>query len=213
MKKDAAKAASISSHPLIIDKLTKARDISATSESFRVLIGQITTLLLYEAGASLKLMPRKIATPLQCMEGSEIEEALAIVPILRAGITMSDAASKLFPEAPIVHIGIKLDESTLEAKHYFEGQLNHPGETTCIVLDPMLATGGTANAACTTLKSWGVKRIIFVGIVGAPEGLSSLSKTHPDIEIYLAALDNHLNENGYIVPGLGDAGDRLFGTL
>ncbi len=213
MKNDAAKVTSISSHPLVIDKLTKARDSSATSESFRVLIYQITTMLLYEAGASLNLKPRKIETPLQCMEGFEIEESLAIVPILRAGITMSDAASKLFPQASVVHLGLKRDENTLEAKIYFEGQLNQPGETTCILLDPMLATGGTANAACTTLKGWGVKRIIFVGIVGAPEGLSSLSKTHPDIEIYLAALDNHLNENGYIVPGLGDAGDRLFGTL
>ena len=213
MKKDASKAASISSHPLIIDKLTKARDISATSESFRILIHQITTLLLYEACASLSLTSRKIETPLKCMEGHEIEESLAIVPILRAGITMSNAASKLFPEAPVVHIGLKRDESTLEAKTYFEGQLNNPSETTCIVLDPMLATGGTANAACTTLKSWGVKKIIFVGIVGAPEGLSSLRKTHPDIEIYLASLDNNLNRNGYIVPGLGDAGDRLFGTV
>lgn len=213
MKNDSGEAASISNHPLIIDKLTKARDVSTTPESFRALIREITTLLLYEASASLKLKSRKTETPLGCMEGSEIDEPISIVPILRAGLTMSDAASNLFPQAPVVHLGLERDENTLEAKSYFTGRLNDPNETTCILLDPMLATGGTAHAACETLKSWGVQRIIFVGIVGAPEGLSLLYERHPDIEIYLGALDTHLNENGYIVPGLGDAGDRLFGTV
>ena len=209
---DFPNVASISNHPLIAAKLTEARSTATTPENFRKLMADITILLIYEATLFLKLKSKNIVTPLKGMIGHEIAESLALVPILRAGLIMSDVASNLLPRAPVVHIGFRRNENTLEATNYFEAQLSDPDKTTCFVLDPMLATGGTAHNACETLERWGVNRIIYIGIVGAPEGLQFLSDHHPNIKIHLGALDSHLNENGYIVPGLGDAGDRLFGT-
>lgn len=202
----------VSDHPLIIDKLTKLRDVSTSSQTFRVLIRHITLLLLYEGTGAFATGNKTVETPLTDMEGMEIKESIAIVPILRAGLIMSDAVSELLPESPIVHIGLERNEKTLESKKYFSGQLQKPKVTTCLLLDPMLATGGTASTACDIIKSWGVKKIIFIGIIGAPEGFTRLRENHPDVKIHVAAIDSHLDGNGYIVPGLGDAGDRLFST-
>jgi uracil phosphoribosyltransferase len=202
----------ISNHPLIIDKLTRARQVSTNSNTFRDLIGQITALLLYEASASICLKPKTVQTPLSDKEGQEIKPSIAILPIMRAGLIMSDVASQFFPEAPIVHLGFQRDEKTLEATNYYTGRLQNPSASTCIVMDPMLATGSTASAACSAIESWGVSNLIFIGVIGAPEGVSLLQRKHPDLAIHLGAIDSHLDKRGYIIPGLGDAGDRLFGT-
>lgn len=202
----------VSRHPLIADKLTRMRDVSTSPRIFRELVRNITALLVYEATEKISIRHKNIETPLSNIEGSEIKESIAIVPILRAGLVMSDVTSSFFPESPIIHIGLQRDEETLEAKQYFSAQLPKPAGTTCLLLDPMVATGGTASTACDIVKNWGVPKIKIIGIIGAPEGLERLRENHSDVEIHLAAVDSHLDGNGYIVPGLGDAGDRLFST-
>lgn len=202
----------ISKHPLLAHKLTKLRDINTEPKKFRELIREIAGLLAYEVTADLQLNQIEVQTPLETASGFELKEKIGLIPILRAGLGMVEGIWELMPSAEVWHIGIYRDEKTLKPVEYYNKLPTEPTVSVCLILDPMLATGGSAVATVDVLKRWGVKRIKFVGIIGAPEGVAQLQKHHPDVPIYLAAMDNHLNEVGYIVPGLGDAGDRQFGT-
>jgi uracil phosphoribosyltransferase len=202
----------ISKHPLLAHKLSKLRDVKTEPKKFRELVREMAGLLAYEATADLKIEPIEVQTPLRTAPGFELIEKIGLVPILRAGLGMVEGIWELMPSAEVWHIGIYRDEKTLKPVEYYNKLPTEPTVSVCLVLDPMLATGGSAVATVDVLKRWGVNRIKFVGLIGAPEGVSNLQKHHPDVPIYLAALDDHLNEVGYIVPGLGDAGDRQFGT-
>ncbi len=202
----------VSAHPLVREKLTRLRDERTPATEFRRLVHEIATLVLYEATADLALVDQPVRTPLADWTGARLKEKVGLVPVLRAGIGMVEAALALMPEAQVWHIGLFRDERTLRPIEYYN---KLPGEATvqvCLVLDPMLATGGSAVATIDLLKKWGAERIKYVGIIAAPEGVRALSAAHPDVPIHIAALDERLNEKGYIVPGLGDAGDRQFGT-
>jgi len=202
----------ISKHPLLAHKLSKLRDVKTEPKKFRELVREMAGLLAYEATADLKIEPIEVQTPLRTAPGFELIEKIGLVPILRAGLGMVEGIWELMPSAEVWHIGIYRDEKTLKPVEYYNKLPTEPTVSVCLVLDPMLATGGSAVATVDVLKRWGVNRIKFVGLIGAPEGVANLQKHHPDVPIYLAALDDHLNEVGYIVPGLGDAGDRQFGT-
>ena len=202
----------ISKHPLLAHKLSKLRDVKTEPKKFRELVREMAGLLAYEATADLKIEPIEVQTPLKTAPGFELIEKIGLVPILRAGLGMVEGIWELMPSAEVWHIGIYRDEKTLKPVEYYNKLPTEPTVSVCLVLDPMLATGGSAVATVDVLKRWGVNRIKFVGLIGAPEGVANLQKHHPDVPIYLAALDDHLNEVGYIVPGLGDAGDRQFGT-
>ena len=201
-----------SPHPLVAHKLTLLRDKRTDPKTFRELIREIATLLTYEATADLPTRPKPVETPLAPMTGSEVSDIIGLVPILRAGLGMVEGVWNLLPGAQVWHIGLYRDERTLRPVEYYNKLPIAPTVTLCLVLDPMLATGGSAVATVDILKRWGVKRIKFMGIIGAPEGIERMQKHHPDVPIHLAAIDEGLNENGYILPGLGDAGDRQFGT-
>lgn len=202
----------ISNHPLIKHKLTKLRDINTQPKKFRELIKEIAGLLTYEATNDLLVKNIEVQTPLAVAKGADLIEKIGLVPILRSGLGMVDGVWELMPSAEVWHIGIYRDEETLKPVEYYNKLPVSPSVGVCLVLDPMLATGGSASATIDVLKLWGVKRIKFVGIIAAPEGINQVHQNHPDIPLHLAAIDNHLNEVGYIVPGLGDAGDRQFGT-
>jgi uracil phosphoribosyltransferase len=201
-----------SSHPLVAHKLSRLRDVKTDPKKFRELVQEIAVLLAYEATADLATTPRAVQTPLAEMTGYEVKESIGLVPILRAGLGMVEGIWELMPHAEVWHIGLYRDEKTLRPVEYYNKLPIEPTVSMCLILDPMLATGGSATATVDVLKRWGVKKIKFVGLIGAPEGVARMQKEHPDVPIYLAAIDDHLNEKGYIVPGLGDAGDRQFGT-
>lgn len=201
-----------STHPLVLHKLTILRDKSTEPRKFRELISEISALLTYEATADLVTSPKEVDTPMGKARGGQMKENIGLVPILRAGLGMVDGVWDLMPDAQVWHIGLYRDEKTLQPVQYYNKLPTAPTVGVCLVLDPMLATGGSAAATIKILKDWGVKKIKYIGILGAPEGIDHLSKEHPDVPIYLGAIDSHLNEIGYIVPGLGDAGDRQFGT-
>ncbi len=201
-----------SQHPLVAHKLSRLRDKSTDPKKFRELVREIAALLAYEATADLLTIPRQIETPLAPMTGAELKEKIGLVPILRAGLGMVEGFWELMPTAEVWHIGLYRDEKTLQPVQYYNKLPIEPTVSVCLILDPMLATGGSAVATTDIVKRWGVKKIKFVGLIGAPEGIAVMQKAHPDVPIYLAAIDDHLNERGYIVPGLGDAGDRQFGT-
>lgn len=201
-----------STHPLVLHKLTILRDKNTEPRKFRELVREISALLTYEATADLETVAREVETPMGKAQGSATKDNIGLVPILRAGLGMVDGVWDLLPDAQVWHIGLYRDEKTLQPVQYYNKLPTLPTVGACLVLDPMLATGGSATATVSLLKDWGVKNIRYVGIIGAPEGIELLSKTHPDVPIYLGAVDTHLNEIGYIVPGLGDAGDRQFGT-
>ena len=201
-----------STHPLVLHKLTILRDKNTEPRKFRELVREISALLTYEATADLETEAREVETPMGKAHGSATKDNIGLVPILRAGLGMVDGVWDLLPDAQVWHIGLYRDEQTLQPVQYYNKLPTLPTVGACLVLDPMLATGGSATATVSLLKDWGVKNIRYVGIIGAPEGIELLSKTHPDVPIYLGAVDSHLNEIGYIVPGLGDAGDRQFGT-
>jgi len=201
-----------SKHPLIAHKLSRLRDKNTEPKKFRELVREIAALLAYEATADLVVTPRELETPLAKMTGSELKEKIGLVPILRAGLGMVEGIWELMPVAEVWHIGLYRDEHTLKPVEYYNKLPIEPTVSVCLIVDPMLATGGSAIATADILKRWGVKKIKFVGLIGAPEGVKALQAAHPDIDIYLAAIDDHLNERAYIVPGLGDAGDRQFGT-
>jgi uracil phosphoribosyltransferase len=203
---------SASKHPLVAHKLSRLRDKSTDPKRFRELVREIAALLAYEATADLQTIPRDVETPLAKMTGADLKEKVGLVPILRAGLGMVEGIWELMPSAEVWHIGLYRDERTLKPVEYYNKLPTEPTVSVCLILDPMLATGGSATATVNVLKRWGAKKIKFVGLIGAPEGISRLQTDHPDVDIFLAAIDDHLNEKGYIVPGLGDAGDRQFGT-
>jgi uracil phosphoribosyltransferase len=194
------------------EKLTRLRDETTPPKIFRELVAEIATLLLYEATADLPTDDREIRTPLASYKGARLRDKVGLIPVLRAGIGMVEAALELMPEAQVWHIGLFRDERTLRPIEYYNKLPSSATVQVCLVLDPMLATGGSATATIDVLKKWGAKRIKYVGIIAAPEGVRALVSAHPDVPIHVAALDERLNEKGYIVPGLGDAGDRQFGT-
>jgi uracil phosphoribosyltransferase len=201
-----------STHPLVAHKLTRLRDKNTNPKKFRELVRELAALLAYEATADLLVTPRNVETPMTATNGYELQEKIGLVPILRAGLGMVEGFWELMPSAEVWHIGIYRDEKTLKPVEYYNKLPVEPTVSVCLILDPMLATGGSATATVDVLKRWGVKKIKFVGLIGAPEGIEIMQKTHSDVPIYLACIDDHLNQNGYIVPGLGDAGDRQFGT-
>jgi uracil phosphoribosyltransferase len=201
-----------SSHPLVAHKLTRLRDKATDPKRFRELVREISALLAYEATADLETTPRPVETPLASTVGVDLQEKVGLVPILRAGLGMVEGVWEVIPSSEVWHIGIYRDEKTLKPVQYYNKLPIEPRVSVCLILDPMLATGGSAVATADILKRWGVKRIKFVGVIGSPEGVRNMEEHHPDVPIYLAAVDDHLNERGYIVPGLGDAGDRQFGT-
>jgi uracil phosphoribosyltransferase len=201
-----------SQHPLVKHKLTIMRNVATKPKKFRELIREIAMLLCYEATADLRTQPVPVQTPLGVAQGAELVEKVGLVPILRAGLGMVDGMWEMMPGAEVWHIGLYRDEQTLKPVSYYNKLPTNPTVQVCLVLDPMLATGGSAVATIDILKKWGAERIKFVGILAAPEGVEMLHSAHPDVDIYLAHIDSHLNESGYIVPGLGDAGDRQFGT-
>ncbi|MFL5802303.1 MAG: uracil phosphoribosyltransferase [Roseiflexaceae bacterium] len=202
----------VSRHPLVQHKLTLLRRTVTEPKKFRELVRELSQLLLYEATLDLPLTSLAIQTPLAPLTGSEIGMRIGLVPILRAGLGMVDPILELIPTAHVWHLGLYRDHTTLEPVTYYNKLPPEANIDLCLVLDPMLATGGSATAAVDILKKWGARRIKFLGLIAAPEGVQALMAAHPDVPIYLAALDDHLNDIGYIVPGLGDAGDRQFGT-
>jgi uracil phosphoribosyltransferase len=202
----------VSSHPLIRHKLTILRNKDTDHVKFRQLVRELALMLCYEATQDLKLADTTVETPMGMGKGSELLEEIGLIPILRAGLGMVEGLWELLPSAQVWHIGLYRDEKTLRPVTYYNKLPVDPRVQLCLILDPMLATGGSATATVDILKKWGAKRIKFVGIIGAPEGVKTLSEAHPDVDIYLAAVDERLNDIGYIVPGLGDAGDRQFGT-
>ena len=201
-----------SKHPLVAHKLSRLRDRTTEPKKFRELVREIAAFLAYEATADLVIAPRPVETPFTQTQGAALAEKIGLVPILRAGLGMVEGFWELMPQAEVWHIGLYRDEQTLKPVEYYNKLPVEPTVSVCLILDPMLATGGSACATVDLLKRWGVKKIKFVGLIGAPEGIARLQREHPDVDIYLAAIDDHLNEHGYIVPGLGDAGDRQFGT-
>lgn len=201
-----------SKHPLVLHKLSRLRDVKTDPKKFRELVQEIAALMVYEATADLAVVPREVQTPMATMVGHELQEKIGLVPILRAGLGMVEGIWELMPSAEVWHIGLYRDEKTLRPVEYYNKLPLEPTVSVCLILDPMLATGGSATATVEVLKRWGVKKIKFVGLIGAPEGIERMQREHPDVPIFLAAIDDHLNEKGYIVPGLGDAGDRQFGT-
>jgi uracil phosphoribosyltransferase len=201
-----------SRHPLVRHKLTVLRQTDTGVRRFRELVWEITTLLAYEALADLAVVEKTVMTPLSEAIGHILAERVALVPVLRAGLGMVDPIWNLLPEAQVGHIGLYRDETTLEPVEYYSRLPVASQVDVCLLLDPMLATGGSAVAACNILKRWGMRRIKYLGLIAAPQGISRLYQAHPDVDVHIAAADCCLNDKGYIVPGLGDAGDRLFGT-
>lgn len=200
-------------HPLVRHKLTLLRDRRTPTKIFKELVDEIATLMAYEATRDLPLEPVSVETPLEVMTGEAVSgKKLTLVPILRAGLGMVEGVLRLVPAARVGHIGLYRDHSTLEPVDYYFKVPGDASEREFFLLDPMLATGGSAASAVASLKRAGATRIKFLCLVAAPEGVRRLAAAHPDVTIYAAALDRELNEQGYILPGLGDAGDRLFGT-
>ena len=200
-------------HPLIQHKIGVIRRKNTCSKDFRTIISEIAMLMCYEATRDLKLQDVEIETPICKMVGKELSgKKLAVVPILRAGLGMVDGMLSMIPAAKVGHIGLFRDPETLEPVEYYCKLPADCEEREVFVVDPMLATGGSCIAAIQMLKNRGVKNIRFMCIIAAPEGVKKLQEAHPDVEVYIGALDEKLNEHGYIVPGLGDAGDRIFGT-
>lgn len=199
-------------HPLITHKLTQMRKVTTGTKDFRENLDEIAGLMAYEISRDLPVNTIDIVTPVAPTHAQELAKDIVLVPILRAGLGMVNGIRDLIPTAKIGHIGLYRDEKTLEPHEYFAKFPSNMPDAVVMVLDPMLATGGSASAAVTMLKKRNAKTIKLVCLVGAPEGVKRMQEDHPDVDIYLAALDEKLNEHGYIVPGLGDAGDRIFGT-
>lgn len=201
-----------STHPLVAHKLTKLRDVNTSPKKFRELTREISALLTYEATQDLSTTSIQVTSPMGKAEGVELADKIGLVPILRAGLGMVEGVWGLMPNAEVWHIGLYRDEKTLKPVEYYNKLPISPTVQVCLVLDPMLATGGSAVATIDILKRWGVGRIKFVGLLAAPEGVAYMQQHHPEVPIHLATIDEKLNDIGYIVPGLGDAGDRQFGT-
>lgn len=202
----------VSSHPAILHKLAILRSTATEPKKFREVVRELSWLLGYEALGDIAVRPIQIETPLEPMAASELADRIGLVPILRAGLGMVDAMLELMPTAQVWHLGLFRDERTLRPVEYYNKLPDSATVDLCLILDPMLATGGSATAAIEVLKRWGAVRIKLINLIAAPEGVAAVTAAHPDVEIYCAALDRGLNERGYIMPGLGDAGDRQFGT-
>ena len=200
-------------HPLILHKISMLRNKDTSVKDFRELAYEIALLMGYEATRDLELTQREVETPLAKTTGSFISKQVALVPILRAGLGMVDALMSLIPAAKVGHIGLYRDHETLEPVEYYCKLPPDIAQRQVLVLDPMLATGGSSAAAIDFIKKRGAQRIKLMCIIASPEGVEVVAKAHPDVEIFCGIVDEKLNENGYIVPGLGDAGDRLFGTI
>ncbi len=199
-------------HPLIQHKLTLMRDKRTSTKEFRELVKEVSALIVYEISRDMPLKETEIETPIEKTEGKILKDEIAIVPILRAGITMADGIIDLIPTAKVGHIGLYRNPDTLEPVEYYCKLPKHIEKYKVFLVDPMLATGGSAIKAIQVIKEKGAVNISFVCLISAPEGLNKLSKAFPEIPIYTISIDKYLNSHGYIVPGLGDAGDRLFGT-
>ena len=202
----------VSSHPAILHKLAVLRDEKTEPKKFREVVRELSWLLGYEALADVKVRPLTIRTPIEETEAAQLADRIGLVPILRAGLGMVDAMLELMPTAEVWHLGLFRDERTLQPVEYYNKLPDSHSVDLCLILDPMLATGGSATAAIDVLKKWGAVRIKLVNLIAAPEGVAAVAAAHPDVEIHCASLDRQLNEKGYIMPGLGDAGDRQFGT-
>lgn len=202
----------VSQHPAVRHKLRILRDDATEPKKFREVVRELSWLMGYEALADARTQPLEIRTPIELMAAEELADRIGLIPILRAGLGMVDAMLELMPTAQVWHLGLFRDERTLRPVEYYNKLPDSATVDLCLILDPMLATGGSATAAIEVLKRWGAIRIKLVNLIAAPEGVEAVLKAHPDVEIYTAALDRQLNEKGYIMPGLGDAGDRQFGT-
>jgi uracil phosphoribosyltransferase len=202
----------VSGHPLVAHQLAQLRATGTPPALFRTLVRGMTQLLLYEALETLPTRPAAVRTPLGDCQGHMIAERVGLVPILRAGLGMADAALELLPEAEVWHLGLYRDHQTLQPVTYYNKLPPAASADLLLVLDPMLATAGSAVCAVSLLKQYGARRIRYVGLIAAPEGVKALAAAHPDVPAHVAAVDSHLDERGYIVPGLGDAGDRQFAT-
>ena len=205
----------VSSHPAVAHKLGVLRDVATEPKKFREVVRELSWLLGYEALSDARMRPLTVTTPLEEMEGAELADRIGLVPILRAGLGMVDAMLELMPTAQVWHLGLFRDERTLRPVEYYNKLPDSASVDLCLILDPMLATGGSATAAIEVLKRWGAVtpvRIKLINLIAAPEGVRAVAEAHPDVHIHCAALDRQLNEKGYIMPGLGDAGDRQFGT-
>ena len=199
-------------HPLVQNKMAMLRNKETNSKEFRELVGEIASLICYEAAKTLPLKNVEVETPLGTAQCKELETQMVLVPILRAGIGMTDAVIKLIPNAKVGHIGLYRDPNTFQPIEYFCKLPNAEDDMELFVLQPMLATGGSASAAISFIKERNFKNIKYICLVAAPDGVKRLQSEHPDVDIYAAAFDRVLNEQGFIVPGLGDVGDRIFGT-
>jgi uracil phosphoribosyltransferase len=199
-------------HPVIQTKLTELRDFSTDHRKFRDLLNEVASLMVYEVTRDWPTKPKPIQTPLERMTGQVLARQVTLVPILRAGLGMAEGVLRLLPDARLGHLGVYRDEKTLEPVSYYRKLPPDIATTEVLVIDPMLATGGSAIAAVSYLKNAGVTSMKFVCLVASPEGVQALHAHHPDVPIFTAAIDRQLNEKGYILPGLGDAGDRIFGT-
>ena len=199
-------------HPLITHKLTQIRKAETGTKDFRQNLGEIAGLMAYEITRDLPLKPVRVTTPVAPCDTVELAKPIILVPILRAGLGMVNGICTLIPTAKVAHIGLYRDEQTLQPHTYFEKYPKNIKDATVIIVDPMLATGGSAIAAIDMVKKQGAQDIRLANLVAAPEGVQAVEEAHPDVDIYLAALDDHLDAHGYIVPGLGDCGDRIFGT-
>jgi uracil phosphoribosyltransferase len=202
----------VSSHPAVLHKLSLLRDEDTEPKKFRELVREISWLVGYEALADARLRPVRVNTPIEETDGARLADRIGLVPILRAGLGMVDAMLELMPTAEVWHLGLFRDERTLRPVEYYNKLPDSATVDLCLILDPMLATGGSATAAIEVLKRWGATRIKLLNLIAAPEGVRAVQQAHPDVPIHVAALDRQLNEKGYIMPGLGDAGDRQFGT-
>ena len=206
------KCVTVIAHPLVQHNLTRLRDQRTQSQEFRRLLGEIAALMLYEATRSFATRPTSVQTPLARARGARLKREVVLVPVLRAGLGLLDAILQLIPNARVGFIGLKREETTLRAQFYHQSLPKNLGRFEVILIDPMLATGGSAVAALDLLAGQGAKHVRLVNLVAAPEGIRRVQKSYPQLPIFTAAIDRRLNEKGYILPGLGDAGDRLFGT-
>lgn len=203
----------VSRHPLVRHKVAHLRDAATDPRAFRELVGELGQLLFYEATTDLHLDRVTVRTPLAECPAEVLRDRVGIVPILRAGLGMAEAMLRLHPAAVVWHLGLYRDHATHQPITYYNKLPDVPNVDVGLIVDPMLATGGSASAAAAILKNWGLRRVKYVGLIAAPEGVTVMQNDHPDVPLYLAALDSHLNDQAYIVPGLGDAGDRQFGTI
>ncbi len=202
----------VSRHPAVLHKLALLRTVETEPKKFRELVREISWLVGYEALEDARVRPLRVRTPLEEIEGAELADRIGLIPILRAGLGMVDAMLELMPTAQVWHLGLFRDERTLRPVEYYNRLPDTATVDLCLILDPMLATGGSATAAIEVLKEWGASRIKLLNLIAAPEGVDAVATAHPDVAIHCAALDRQLDARGYILPGLGDAGDRQFGT-